>query len=46
MSVFYCLLSRERNISLFKRRAWTCVYNVGPRSRTVLLGYEVQHYIL
>ena len=45
MSVFYCLRT-ERNISLFKQRAWTCLYNVGLRSRTVVLGYEVQHYIL
>ena len=45
MSVFYCSRT-ERNIFLFKRRAWTCIYNVGPRSRTVVLGYEVEHYIL
>ena len=45
MSMFYCLRI-ERNISLFKRCAWTCLYNVGPRNRTVVLGYEVQHYIL
>ena len=42
---FYCLRI-ERNISLFKRRAWTCLYNVGTRSRTVVLGYKVQQYIL
>ena len=45
MRVFYCLRI-ERNISLFKRRVWTCLYNVGPRSITLVLRYEVQHYIL
>ena len=42
MSVFYCLRT-ERKISLFKQRAWTCIYNVGPRSRTMALGYEVAY---
>ena len=42
----FCCLRIERNLSLFKRRAWTCLYNVGPHIRTVVLGYEVQHYML
>ena len=44
MSVFYCLRI-ERNIFRYKRRAWTCLYNVGPRSRTVHRKKSLSNFV-